>query len=282
MKLGKLLLFFALWGVIPVFAQRIDTIWVDSIPIEMVFVEGGKFMQGCMRTELESGECQSVNQPVHAVTLQSYYISKFEVTRELYRTVMGVDPSYGSFDYRPLFNITPKCPVQMVSWFDTQTFMDSLFIKTGRHFRLPTEAEWEYAARGGIHQDRFKYAGSDNLSEVAYIFTATNSNKQKSEVWCNPENAGKRRPNSLGLYNMTGNAAEWCSDWYSDTYYQTQTTFNDPTGPKEGTKKSCRGGGIGLVVGNIMDIRFRRGADPMRVHNGIGFRLAMDAEPVKY
>ena len=280
MKLGKLLLFFALLGVIPVFAQRIDTIWVDSIPIEMVFVEGGTYQRGCKPRNEKDTSCSKCIQGENSVTISPFYIAKLEVTEKLYSTIMHKKSHFVKDYYMPEAN--DSWPAIDVTWYEAQDFIDTLNQLTGLRFRLPTEAEWEYAARGGIHQDRFKYAGSDNLSEVAYIFTATNSNKQKSEVWCNPENAGKRRPNSLGLYNMTGNAAEWCSDWYSDTYYQTQTTFNDPTGPKEGTKKSCRGGGIGLVVGNIMDIRFRRGADPMRVHNGIGFRLAMDAGPVKH
>lgn len=121
MKAVRLFVFLLLLYALPNFAQRIDTIWVDSIPIEMVFVQGGTFQQGCLRAELEAGQCQTNNLPAHPVTLKSYYIAKFEVTRELYRAVMGVDPSLGAFNYRPVFNITPKCPVQMVSWFDTHS-----------------------------------------------------------------------------------------------------------------------------------------------------------------
>lgn len=281
MKLGKLLLFFALLGVIPVFAQRIDTIWVDSIPIEMVFVEGGKFMQGCMRTELESGECQSVNQPVHAVTLQSYYISKFEVTRELYRTVMGVDPSYGSFDYRPLFNITPKCPVQMVSWFDTQTFMDSLFIKTGQYFRLPTEAEWEYAARGGLAQNDYLFSGSNDIDEVAY-FHHNFPGSKPNQVYQWEQPVGGKSPNALGLYDMTCNVEEWCSDWFSKDYYSLQTTFKNPQGPSQGSEKVCRGGSWGVSNEKYLHLTCRRKYSPDSKKAHIGFRLAMDAGPVKH
>lgn len=255
-------------------------IQIRGIDIVMVKVEGGTYQRGCMPRNEKDTSCRKCLQGENSVTLSSFYIAKLEVTEKLYATIMHKKSHFVEDYYMPEAN--DSWPAIDVTWYEAQDFIDSLNFLTGLHFRLPTEAEWEYAARGGIHQDQFRYAGSNNLLEVAYIFTATNSNKKDSEMWCNPENVGKRKPNSLGLYDMTGNAAEWCSDWYSDTYYQTQTAFNNPTGPKEGTKKSFRGGGTGLVAGPIMEIRFRRGTDPMRVHNGIGFRLAMDAEPVKH
>ncbi len=280
MKFGKLLLFFALWGVIPIFAQRIDTVWMDSIPIEMVFVEGGTFEQGCMSKELEAGQCQSVSQPEHTVTLKSYYIAKFEVTRELYRAVMGVDPSFGSFDYRPMFNITPKCPVQMVSWFDTQAFMDSLFIKTGIRFRLPTEAEWEYAARGGLAQNDYLFSGSNDIDEVAY-FHNNFLGLKPGQVFQWEQPVGGRNPNALGLYDMTCNVEEWCSDWFSEDYYSSQTTFKNPKGPSQGSEKVCRGGSWGVSNEKYLHLTYRCKASPDSKQPYIGFRLAMDAEDVK-
>jgi formylglycine-generating enzyme required for sulfatase activity len=280
MKFGKLLLFFALWGVIPIFAQRIDTVWMDSIPIEMVFVEGGTFEQGCMSKELEAGQCQSVSQPEHTVTLKSYYIAKFEVTRELYRAVMGVDPSFGSFDYRPMFNITPKCPVQMVSWFDTQAFMDSLFIKTGIRFRLPTEAEWEYAARGGLAQNDYLFSGSNDIDEVAY-FHNNFPGLKPGQVFQWEQPVGGRNPNALGLYDMTCNVEEWCSDWFSEDYYSSQTTFKNPKGPSQGSEKVCRGGSWGVSNEKYLHLTYRCKASPDSKQPYIGFRLAMDAEDVK-
>ena len=280
MKFGKLLLFFALWGVIPIFAQRIDTVWMDSIPIEMVFVEGGTFEQGCMSKELEAGQCQSVSQPEHTVTLKSYYIAKFEVTRELYRAVMGVDPSLGSFDYRPMFNITPKCPVQMVSWFDTQAFMDSLFIKTGIRFRLPTEAEWEYAARGGLAQNDYLFSGSNDIDEVAY-FHNNFPGLKPGQVFQWEQPVGGRNPNALGLYDMTCNVEEWCSDWFSEDYYSSQTTFKNPKGPSQGSEKVCRGGSWGVSNEKYLHLTYRCKASPDSKQPNIGFRLAMDAEDVK-
>ncbi|MCQ2280683.1 MAG: formylglycine-generating enzyme family protein [Bacteroidales bacterium] len=252
---------------------------VRGIDIVMVKVEGGTYQRGCTPRNEKDTVCRKCIQGENSVTISPFYIAKLEVTEKLYSTIVHKKSHFVEGYYYP--DATDSWPAMDITWYEAQDFIDSLNRLTGMRFRLPTEAEWEYAARGGIHQDKFKYAGSDNLSEVSYIFTATISNK-KSEVWCNPENVGERKPNSLGLYNMTGNAAEWCSDWYSDTYYQTQTAFNNPTGPKEGTKKSYRGGGPELVVGNMMDIRFRRGVDPTRVHNRIGIRLAMDAEPVKH
>ena len=271
MKTGTLVAFFFLWCTIPVMGQRIDTVWVDSIPVEMVFVEGGTFEQGCMSKELEAGQCQSVSQPEHTVTLKSYYIAKFEVTRELYRAVMGVDPSLGSFDYRPMFNITPKCPVQMVSWFDTQAFMDSLFIKTGIRFRLPTEAEWEYAARAKQYNDF--YSGGNDCNELAWSW---------DNVGNNSHHVGLLKPNAFGLYDMSGNVEEWCSDWFSPNYYQPDTLYVNPTGPATGRLKVIRGGSWGIWPNRSCELDTRRGELPtVKTNQASGIRLVMDAEDVK-
>lgn len=280
MKANKSLTFLLLLYTFPVFAQRIDTIWVDSIPIEMVFVKGGTFQQGCMPKEQGANQCQNDNQPAHTVSLKSYYIAKFEVTRELYRAVMGIDPSIGTFDYRPIFNITPKCPVQMVSWFDTQSFIDSLFIKTGLRFRLPTEAEWEFAARGGTTRSGYLFAGSDDIDEVAYYHNNL-PNLKPGQVYQWGQPVGGKSPNALGLYDMTCNVEEWCSDWFSPDYYSSQTTFKNPKGPSQGSEKVCRGGSWGVSNEKTLHLTFRRKAVPEAKKPYIGFRLAMDAEDIK-
>ena len=134
--------------------------------------------------------------PVHSVTLSSYYMGETEVTQALWKAVMGNNPSRFKGD---------NLPVENVSWNDCQEFIRKLKQKTGKNFRLPTEAEWEYAARGGKKSNGYKYSGSNNIGSVAWY--DDNSSNQIHAV------KGKRL-NELGLYDMSGNVWEWCSDWY--------------------------------------------------------------------
>ena len=159
--------------------------------------------------------------PTHSVTLSSYYICKYEVTQALWRAVMGSNPS--NFKGNNL-------PVENVSWYDCQTFIKRLNSYTGRDFRLPTEAEWEFAARGGNYSHHYKYSGSNNLDDVAWYID--NSNKR-------PHPVGTKQPNELGLYDMSGNVGEWCSDW--DGSYSSYSQTN-PTGPNSGSFRVHRGG----------------------------------------
>lgn len=275
MKAVKVLIFLLLLGVSHVFAQRIDTVWVDSIPIEMVLVEGGTFQQGCMRAELEAGQCLADNQPAHTVTLKSYYIAKFEVTRQLYSALMGEDPSYCNIE-KP----SKQCPVETVSWYDAQRFIDTLNQLTGQHFRLPTEAEWEYAARGGKFQSPYLFAGSDVINKVAWRNETDPKTKGQICQWTKP--VGRKSPNALGLYDMTCNVAEWCSDWFSPDYYSSQTTFKNPKGPLQGSEKVCRGGSWGVNDVKYLHLTARSKCSPDSKKPYIGFRLAMDTEPVKH
>jgi formylglycine-generating enzyme required for sulfatase activity len=188
----------------------------------MVFVQGGIFTMGC-NYEQGSG-CGSDEEPAHSVTLSSYRIGKYEVTQAQWQVVMGSNPSG--------FKGCDNCPVENVSWNDIQEFLRKLNGLTGQHYRLPTEAEWEYAARGGNRSKGYKYSGSNSLSSVAWY--GNNSDSSTHPV-------GKKSPNELGLYDMSGNVWEWCSDFYGEHYY-TFSPNNNPEGPSSGSFRVVRGG----------------------------------------
>ena len=179
----------------------------------MVYVSGGTFIMG--------GDESSDQTPTHSVTLSSYYICKYEVTQALWRAVMGSNPSKFKGD---------NLPVEQVSWNDCQTFINRLNSYTGRNFRLPTEAEWEFAARGGNYSRHYKYSGSNYIGDVAWY--TDNSGNRTHPV-------GTKQANELGLYDMSGNVWEWCSDLYGS--YSSYSQSN-PTGATSGFGRVERGG----------------------------------------
>ena len=175
----------------------------------MVYVQGGTFMMGA---DASDNDAYKDEKPAHQVTLSSYYICKYEVTQALWQEVMGSNPSRFKGD---------NLPVESVSWNDCQVFISKLNAMTGQHYRLPTEAEWEFAARGGNSSRGYKYSGSSTLSDVAWY--GENSGNKTHLV-------GTKSPNELGLYDMIGNVREWCSDWYGDYNSSAQT---NPAGPSQ-------------------------------------------------
>ena len=185
----------------------------------MVYVSGGTFTMGA--TSEQGSDAESDEKPTHNVTLSSYYICKYEVTQALWRAVMGSNPSYFKGD---------NLPVESVSWNDCQTFINRLNSYTGRNFRLPTEAEWEFAARGGNYSRHYKYSGSNYIGDVAWY--TDNSGSRTHPV-------GTKQANELGLYDMSGNVYEWCSDWYGS--YSSYSQSN-PTGAASGSDRVDRGG----------------------------------------
>ena len=172
------------------------TFTVDGVSFNMVKVKGGTFMMGA--TSEQGGDAEDYEKPAHRVTLSSYYIGQTEVTQELWEAVMGSNPSELK---------GAKCPVENVSWDDCQEFISKLNQKTGKQFRLPTEAEWEYAARGGNKSQGYKYSGGNTIGDVAWY--VENSGDKTHDV-------ATKRANELGIYDMTGNVWEWCSDWDGD------------------------------------------------------------------
>ena len=185
----------------------------------MVHVQGGTVTMG--RTSSKAYWCDDSDQPAHQVTVGSFYICKYEVTQKLWKVFMGSNPSWTKAD---------NMPVEWVNWVTAQKFIRKLNAFSGKKFRLPTEAEWEYAARGGNRSHNYLYSGSDDINAVAWW-------KDNSGDKLHP--VGTKRPNELGLYDMTGNAYEWCSDWQEP--YQSGAQTN-PKGPQTGDWKVMRGG----------------------------------------
>ena len=197
-----------------------NTFTVNGVIFEMVYVEGGSFDMGA--TTEQGGDANSDEYPVHSVTLSEYYIGRCEVTQELWEAVMGSNPSCF---------IGAQKPVERVSWYECQEFVSRLNSLTGRTFRLPTEAEWEYAARGGKKSSHYKYSGSGNIGNVAWY--KDNSGSSSTHP------VGTKSPNELGIYDMSGNVWEWCSDRYGDYSAGAQT---NPQGPSSGSFRVLRGG----------------------------------------
>ena len=199
---------------------------VRGVSFEMVRVEGGTFRMGA--TSEQGSDVWDNEKPVHSVTLSGYYIGKTEVTQALWKAVMGINPSRFKGDY---------LPVENVSWDDCQEFIRKLNSMTGQNFRLPTEAEWEFACRGGNNSRGYKYSGSNNLGSVAW-YDGNSGNKTHP--------VGTKAPNELGIYDMSGNVWEWCADWYGDYSSGAQT---NPTGPYGGSNRVYRGGSWNYDVG---------------------------------
>lgn len=192
---------------------------IQNLINNMVYVQGSTFMMGA--TAEQVSDAWDSEKPAHQVTLSSFSIGRYEVTQEEWQAVMGNNPSYFK---------GAKRPVESVSWNDCQEFIRKLNAMTGRRFRLPTEAEWEYAARGGNRSQGYKYSGSNNLNSVAWY--RDNSGKTTHDV-------GLKSPNELGIYDMSGNVWEWCSDWYGNYSSSSQT---NPTGSYSGSYRVIRGG----------------------------------------
>lgn len=207
------------------------TFTVKGVSFRMKLVKAGTFMMGAT-PEMEDG-ADSDEFPVHEVTLtKDYYMGETQVTQALWQAVMGKNPSK--------FKGNDQRPVESVSWNDCQDFIEQLNRITGEHFRLPTEAEWEFAARGGNESKGFRYAGSNDLDEVAWYID--NSNSPTSQV-------ATKQPNELGLYDMSGNVWDWCADWYDEDYYKTSPEV-DPQGPASGLIRVLRGGSWDYVARN--------------------------------
>ena len=224
------------------------TITANGVSYEMKPVEGGTFQMGSNDSEAWDNE-----QPVHSVTVSTFYMGETEVTQALWKAVMGSNPSTWKGD---------NLPVEAVSWNDCQKFIRKLNSLTGRSFRLPTEAEWEFAARGGNQSNGYKYAGSNSIGSVAWY--DDNSGSKTHSV------KGKS-PNELGLYDMSGNVWEWCSDWYGD--YDSGSLTN-PKGPSSGSSRVLRGCSW-LGSARACRVSRRSGGGPDFRDYGYGFRLCL-------
>ena len=224
---------------------------VNGVSFKMKKVSGGTFQMGA--TEEQGSDALDDEKPVHSVTLSDYWIGETEVTQALWQAVMGSNPSHFTGD--------SQLPVENVSWNDCQTFIQTLNELTGMSFRLPTEAEWEFAARGGNSSQGYKYAGSNTVGDVAWYYS--NSSSKTHPV-------ATKSPNELGLYDMSGNVWEWCQDWYGSYSSSAQT---DPVGPSSGSNRVLRGGSWNSLA-RYCRVAYRNSTTPSDRYFSLGLRLA--------
>jgi len=218
---------------------------------DLVYVKGGTFWMGC--SDEQGRDCYDDERPLHGVTLSDFYIGKYEVTQKQWQLIMGNNPSNFKGD---------NLPVVDVSWNDVQEFILRLNKATGKQYRLPTEAEWEYACRGGVQSANYKYSGSNNPNDVAWY-------NDNSLGIMHP--VGTKLPNELGIYDMSGNVWEWCQDRYDA--YSSSPQFN-PMGASSGSNRVNRGGSFGGIE-RFVRVSSRSGATPVDSSFYIlGFRLA--------
>ena len=223
---------------------------VNGVSFKMIKVEGGTFDMGATP---EQQDYDYDEKPVHSVILSNYMIGETEVTQELWQAVMGNNPSDSKGTNKP---------VECVSWNDCQTFISKLNHLTGKKFRLPTEAEWEYAARGGKQSKGYQYSGSNNLDNVAWYWDNSNRTTQIVKT---------KQPNEFGIYDMSGNVYEWCQDWYGSYNSSTQT---NPTGPNSGSSRVIRGGSWSNGAGSCRSTN-RNDFSPDYRGINLGVRLAL-------
>ena len=244
-----------------------------------VFVKGGTFTMGC--TKEGSDWCRDYSQPVHKVIINDFRIGKYEVTVEQYfqfcsETKMNLpywlvnisdfqitDVGLKNIGYENT-NIK-NLPIVGISWNNASAYCRWLSQKTGKNYRLPTEAEWEYAARGGIYSKGYKYSGSNEIDEIAWY--DGNSNRKIHEV-------GSKKPNELGLYDISGNLHEFCEDFYDENYYH-RSTLTNPKGPNSGDRRTIRGGSYDNSK-NWSLIYDRSDVIPTIRNQNLGFRIVLE------
>ena len=237
--------------------SEIKTFNANGVSFNMIKVDGGTFQMGA--TSEQDSYANSDEKPVHQVTLDDFYIGETEVTQALWTAVMGSNPSH--------FTSSNQLPVERVSWHDCQGFVSKLTSLTGKTFRLLTEAEWEYAARGGKASQKFIFSGSNTLDDVAWY--GGNSSSQTHVV-------ATKQPNELGIYDMSGNVMEWCSDWYNASYYSSSPASNPP-GATSGTERVLRGGAWFDGTGSCRVTARTDHSLPYTLEYRIGLRLAMSS-----
>ena len=229
----------------------VNTYTVDGITFQMVEVRGGTFHMGHTSEQEVVGPNET---PVHEVTLSNYYIGQTEVTQALWQAIMGNNPSR---------YIGSNLPVHKVSWNDCQDFIMRLNQKTGKHFRLPTESEWEFAARGGIKSQGTQFSGAYSINNCAW-YEGNSGNT--------PHPVATKQPNELGIYDMNGNASEWCQDWYGG--YSSTQKYKDPIGPNSGSSRVIRGGAW-FAAASLCRVSRRNAYKPDEDITSGGLRLAL-------
>ena len=262
---------------------------VNGVTFKMIHVEGGTYTMGSNEevfVVLPEPTCVAnpkdfeLENPAHEVTISSFYIGQTEVTQELWIAVMGFNPSYfnstGNPDYESShefdYGTNLQRPVEHVSWDDCQVFINKLNQLTGKNFRLPTEAEWEYAARGGNKSQGHEYSGSKDFYGVAWCIDNIPTTKKDSQKY-GTQPVATKKSNELGIYDMSGNVIEWCNDYWDESYYKSSPK-KDPKGPKKGKYRISRGGGWG-GPGQLSKVNDRAYFEPTERGRALGFRLAL-------
>ncbi len=235
---------------------------IKGMSFDMVYVEGGTFQMGA--TSEQGGYYNSDEKPVHSVTLSDYYIGKFEVTQGLWEKVMGttIHEQRIKAGYSSTNGVGSDYPMYYVNWEEAQEFCTRLGQLTGKNYALPTEAQWEYAARGGVKSRGYKYSGSNTIGNVAWY--DDNSSESTHPV-------GTKQPNELGIYDMSGNVWEWCSDWYGS--YSSESQSN-PTGPSTGFRRVLRGGSWDYTA-RYCRVSYRSNNNPSARNYYNGFRFVL-------
>lgn len=227
---------------------------VKGVDFEMVFVEGGTFVMG---TDSVGAGIDRDEKPAHEVRVGDYYLGKYEITQKQWKAIMNNNPSHYSDD--------ENLPVENISFYDAVAFIRTLNDLTGLEFDLPTEAEWEYAAQGGKYNGGFTYSGSNNPENVAWY---KNNSSGRTKV------VGKKLPNALGIFDMSGNVWEWCRDYYDSTYYQYITDTIEPQGAVLSAQRNLRGGSVQLESVYCRNTN-REGYDPSAHDSDYGFRIKL-------
>ena len=259
-------------------AQEKKAFTVNGVSFNMIYVQGGTFQMGS-----DDSEAWDDEKPIHSVTLSDYYIGETEVTQELWEAVMGTTveqqrkkaEEYYGFEC-DLYGVGSTYPMYYISWDECQEFIKKLNQLTGKNFSLPTEAQWEYAARGGNKSRGYKYAGSDTIGEVAWYDVNACDGVGSSSPDYGTHRVGTKSANELGLYDMSGNVYEWCSDWDGD--YSTSSQTN-PTGPTTGSRRVLRGG-CWRRDAQICRVADRDNFNPAYRNSTYGFRLACGLWPI--
>lgn len=234
-----------------------------GLNMKMVYVEGGSFLMGA--TSEQGSDVFDDERAIRRVSLDSYYIGECEVTQSQWSKVMGTSVSQqaGKVGHSADEGVGPDYPMYYVSWEEAQAFCRELSLLTGRTYCLPTEAQWEYAARGGKNNDGTKYSGSWSADAVAWYENNSSSSTHPVKT---------KRPNSLGLYDMSGNVWEWCFDWYGSSYNVNETS--NPVGPSTGSYRVLRGGSW-FSSARGCRVSFRRYDSSGSRNNSYGFRVVV-------
>ncbi len=242
---------------------------IGAEEIDMVFVKGGCFEMGDA-----GGDGEDDERPVHEVCVDDFYIGKYEVTQSQWHKIAGYNPAY--------FKGCDNCPVETIDWDEVQEFINKLNQKTGKKYRLPTDAEWEYAARSGGKKERF--AGFSDESKLSQYANFCDDNCEfewkvegQNDGYRNTAPVGSYEPNGLGLYDMSGNVWEWISDWYDENYYKNSPKDN-PNGPSGGPFHVLRGGSWGDTPWDMRTATRNGRGRVGQCFCHFGFRLALSPQ----